>query len=90
MNVAVADELTRAFHASGDEGRLAFDVELPGKQDLYRLMDFLRGTGAEVESIERTTVQFEQVFRRLVSGAGRQPQAPAARAAVVEGAHVAG
>ena len=90
LSAAHAAELGRAFHVSGGEDGLAFDVELPGKQDLYRLMDFLRGTGAEVESIERTTVQFEQVFRRLVNGAPRPEAPPATRAAAREGAHAAG
>ncbi|MBX3143394.1 MAG: ABC transporter ATP-binding protein [Trueperaceae bacterium] len=64
----------------------SFEVELVESGELYRLMDQLRSEGAEVESIERTTVRFEQVFRRLVkNGTASRPEAqraPAQEAAV--------
>lgn len=57
----------------------SFEVELEASGGLFRLMDFLRSEGADVESIERTTVRFEQVFRRLVKDGGQleaaRPQA---------------
>lgn len=62
------EELLARFNVSTLDDSRAFDVEFSTNHDLYRLMDFLQGAGAEVESIERTTVQFEQVFRRLVNG----------------------
>ncbi len=54
---------------------LSFTVELGRHADLYRLVDLLRDGAAEVEAIERTTVDFEQVFRRLVNG-DAVPQRP--------------
>lgn len=64
----------------------AFEVELEESGELFRLMDFLRGAGADVDSIERTTVRFEQVFRRLVKDGGARSHPEAARAAAREAA----
>ncbi len=72
--------------ASFEDG--AFEVELGAAGELFRLTDFLRDAGAEVESIERTTVRFEQVFRRLVKNNGAPPMEPtkaARQEAVVAG-----
>ena len=76
LAVTQREALLATFDVTAQADDRAFDVEFAANHDLYRLMDFLRQAGAEVESIERTTVQFEQVFRRLVGGA----DAPAARA----------
>src|SRR5690606_23711741 len=70
------EALFATFNVTAHDDDTSFDVEFSANHDLYRLMDFLRQAGAEVESIERTTVQFEQVFRRLVGGGS----APAAQA----------
>ncbi len=62
-------------------GETSFEVELEASGGLFRLMDFLRSEGgADVESIERTTVRFEQVFRRLVQDGGAPTHLSAARA----------
>ena len=61
-------ELRTAFNVAVSDDARAFDVEFTSNHDLYRLLDLLRATDAEVDSIERTSVQFEQVFRRLVNG----------------------
>ena len=36
--------------------------------DVYRLMDILREARTPVEAIDRTVIDFEEVFRRVVSG----------------------
>ncbi|MBX3143561.1 MAG: ABC transporter ATP-binding protein [Trueperaceae bacterium] len=62
----------------------SFEAELQASGELFRLMDFLRVEGAEVDSIERTTVRFEQVFMRLVKEGGQLDAArPQAREAAV-------
>ncbi len=68
-----------------DEGtRLQVDLEQGG--DLYALIDVLREGGSLVESIDRRTIDFETVFRRLVRGDA--PPA-AAGSATVPGADAA-
>lgn len=62
----------------------SFEAELQASGELFRLMDFLRVEGAEVDSIERTTVRFEQVFMRLVKEGGQLDAArPQSREAAV-------
>ncbi|HZW99087.1 MAG TPA: ABC transporter ATP-binding protein [Trueperaceae bacterium] len=80
--------LERSFTVSATEGT-TFEVELPRSEELFRLMDFLRHVGAEVESIERTTVRFEQVFRRLVKDGGAPKPASIAATGALRGANVA-
>jgi ABC-2 type transport system ATP-binding protein len=41
-------------------------VNLEHGQDIYRLMDILRTENTPVESIDKTVIQFEQVFRSIV------------------------
>lgn len=60
---AVEESFTTNISADG----LSFTVELAQAVDLYRLTDWLRGVGAAVDAISRVTVDFEQVFRRLVN-----------------------
>jgi ABC-2 type transport system ATP-binding protein len=55
--------------AAVDDDALAFQVELERGADLYRLVDVLRPERTPIESIDRTAVDFETVFRRLVNGA---------------------
>lgn len=49
-----------------DDG-LSFTAELPQATDLFRLTDWLRDADAAVDAISRVTVDFEQVFWRLVN-----------------------
>ncbi|HEX7001685.1 MAG TPA: ABC transporter ATP-binding protein [Trueperaceae bacterium] len=79
--------LERSFTVSAAEDA-TFEVELDRSGELFRLMDFLKDAGVEVESIERTTVRFEQVFRRLVKDGG-VPKQPLPAAGVLKGANVA-
>ena len=44
------------------------EVNLEQGQDLYTLFDLLKSKGTLVESIDRTTIDFEQVFMRIVKG----------------------
>lgn len=64
----MATELRTGFNVSDDSTSHAFTVELRQGGDLYRLMDFLRAAGAEVDSVEKADANFEHVFRSLVNG----------------------
>jgi len=70
LSTVMATELRTSFSVVGDSSSLAFTVEFMAVDDIYRLMDFLRSSGAEVDSIERSSANFEHVFRSLVNGAG--------------------
>jgi ABC-2 type transport system ATP-binding protein len=50
-----------------DDGR-RLQVELERGEELYALIDALRDARAPIESLERRTIDFETVFRRLVNG----------------------
>ena len=43
-----------------------FKVNLKQDEDIYLLMDILRSEHSPVESIDLTTINFEQVFRQLI------------------------
>ncbi len=60
------ERLARAFPLQGGDDALSFAVEFERGEDLYRLTRALEEAGALVEAIERTTVDFEHVFRQLV------------------------
>lgn len=51
---------------SYDENQL--DVNLEQDDDIYMLMEILRVNHTKVEHIDRTTVNFEQVFMNLIKG----------------------
>ncbi len=42
-------------------------VNLEHGEDIYKLMDILRGEQTPVETIDRAVINFEQVFRKLIS-----------------------
>lgn len=42
-------------------------VNLEHGEDIYKLMDILRSEGTPVETIDRAVINFEQVFRKLIS-----------------------
>ncbi|MFC7678857.1 ABC transporter ATP-binding protein [Paenibacillus sp. GCM10028914] len=44
------------------------EVNLEHSQDIYELFDLLKEEGTVVESIDRTTIDFEQVFIQIVKG----------------------
>ena len=56
LSVVVFDDGTRV------------QVDLAKGDDLYALIDVLRHGGTPIESIDRRTIDFETVFRRLVRG----------------------
>jgi ABC-2 type transport system ATP-binding protein len=56
--------------ATIDPDALGFGVDLARGEDLYRLVDVLREEGTPIESVDRTSIGFETVFRRLVNGSG--------------------
>ncbi len=69
------DELAAAFpHVRLEEGGHGFTVDLESGDAIYRLMNALERVGAKIEGLDRTSVDFEQVFRRLVGG--ERPGAP--------------
>ena len=47
-------------------GKPLLKVTLEHDEDIYTLMDILKEAGTPVESIDRTSINFEQVFRRIV------------------------
>lgn len=44
------------------------DVNLERSEDIYKLFDIFKMEGTLVESIDRTTIDFEQVFLQIVKG----------------------
>ena len=62
-----ASELRRSFPLVrvADDG-LGVRVDLERSDDLYRFIDVLRAERTPVESLDRVTVRFEEVFRHLV------------------------
>ena len=60
-----------------------FDADLERGDDLYRLMSGLERVGAKVEALDRTTVDFEQVFRRLIKGEANGRDGGGARSVAV-------
>jgi len=70
LPTVMATELRTSFSVADGSSSLAFTVEFTAADDIFRLMDFLRSSRAEVESIERSNANFEHVFRSLVNGAG--------------------
>ena len=60
----------RVFPAATVEekgGKVLLKITLERDEDIYTLMDILKEAGTPVEGIDRTTINFEQVFRRVVS-----------------------
>ncbi|WP_054955754.1 ABC transporter ATP-binding protein [Paenibacillus dakarensis] len=54
------------YKASSHEGII--EVNLEHSQDIYELFDLLKEEGTVVESIDRITIDFEQVFIQIVKG----------------------
>jgi len=52
------------------------EVNLEHGQDIYELFDLLKEEGTMVESIDRITIDFEQVFIRIVKGGKANEMAP--------------
>ncbi len=68
--------LTARFPLSSyeDEEAPTVEVTLEHGEDIYELMDILRREHTPVEAIDRTTINFEQVFLEIVRGAnGKTP-----------------
>ena len=59
-----------------DDG-MRVQVDLAKGDDLYALIDVLRDGGSPIESIDRRTIDFETVFRRLVRGEANGVNGPA-------------
>lgn len=53
--------------------RAIISVDLEHADDIYELIDILKSERTPIEAIDRTTNNFEQVFRSLVNGAGEEP-----------------
>jgi ABC-2 type transport system ATP-binding protein len=52
------------------------EVNLEHGQDIYELFDLLKEEGTMVESIDRITIDFEQVFIQIVKGGMTSEVAP--------------
>ena len=85
LSGVMMSELRTEFSISDDSSSQSFTVELREAGELYRLMDFLRASGAEVDSVDRADADFEHVFRSLVNGSGPEP---ARRPVKLGGGHV--
>jgi ABC-2 type transport system ATP-binding protein len=48
---------------------------LERSEDIYKLFDIFKAEGTLVESIDRTTIDFEQVFMQIVKGEQRYAMA---------------
>lgn len=57
-----------------DDDGLGFRADLAHGDDLYRLVDILRRERTPIVALDRTTVDFEQVFRALVNGEAPEPR----------------
>lgn len=68
-------ELQQAFPMYEYGDRL-LNVTLEQENDIYLLMDILRGNQTKIEKIDRTAVNFEEVFMKLVKGAGEYEKVP--------------
>jgi ABC-2 type transport system ATP-binding protein len=69
LTLRQADALRQRFvSAVVDDDRRSLHVDLARGEDLYRLVDVLRAENTPIESIDRTTIDFETVFRRIVNG----------------------
>lgn len=54
------------YESSNYQAKL--EVNLEHNSDIYELIDILRSEQTPVESIDRTNIQFEQVFMKIVKG----------------------
>jgi ABC-2 type transport system ATP-binding protein len=72
-----AEALLASFAGAqlADDG-LGLQVDLEQGEDLYRLVDVLRAERTPIESLDRTSIDFETVFRRLVNGGAVGVPAP--------------
>lgn len=89
LSAAQLEELEASFQLlEVAEDGLSLHVNFGSGDDIYVLMAALERERTPVESLDRTTVDFEQVFRRLVNGGGtagaRSPHRVAAAALEVE------
>jgi len=51
-----------------NDGKTILDVNILHGEDLYEIIDVLKGNEVLIEKIDRTTVDFEEVFMKIVKG----------------------
>ena len=59
-----------------DGGSTILQVDLRGAHDIYELIEILRLERSPIEAIDRTSIDFEQVFRHLLNGTAEPAAAP--------------
>lgn len=53
-----------------NNGKTILDVNILKGEDLYEIIDLLKANQVLIEKIDRTTVDFEEVFMKIVKGGG--------------------
>lgn len=74
LNMKLKQQMIQRFPLSrfeSGEHQTVVTVNLEKSEDIYGLFDIFRSEGVVVESIDRTSIDFEQVFMQIVKGEKR-------------------
>nr|WP_246879798.1 ABC transporter ATP-binding protein [Bacillus suaedae] len=74
LNMKLKQQMIQRFPLSSFESgehQTVVTVNLEKSEDIYGLFDIFRSEGVVVESIDRTSIDFEQVFMQIVKGEKR-------------------
>jgi ABC-2 type transport system ATP-binding protein len=69
LDASLSDAIVARFPSAKiktGRGETLIETEFARAEDLYELIDLLRARGASLESIDRTDINFEEVFLRIV------------------------
>ena len=56
-----------------EENLMDLQVNLEHDNDIYKLMDILKSNASPISSLDRTNINFEQVFRQIVNNQSKEP-----------------
>ena len=56
-----------------EENLMDLQVNLERDNDIYKLMDILKSNASPISSLDRTNINFEQVFRQIVNNQSKEP-----------------
>lgn len=59
----------------GESGQMILEVNIQKGEDIYKIMEILRKEQTPIEKIDRTTVNFEEVFMQIVKGEAKREMA---------------